>query len=45
LEALKIMVIKTLQFVAILLTAVAMAGGWAHLLALPNKMPLPKMIT
>lgn len=34
------MVIKTLQFIAILLTAVAMAGGWAHLLALPNKMPL-----
>ena len=32
--------IKTLQFVAILFTAVAMAAGWAHLLELPNKMAL-----
>jgi hypothetical protein len=32
--------IKTLQFVAILCTAVAMAAGWAHLLELPNKMAL-----
>ena len=32
--------IKALQFVAMLLTAVAMAAGWAHLLALPNKMSL-----
>ena len=31
---------KTLQFVAIVFTAVAMAAGWAHLLALPNKMSL-----
>ena len=34
------MMIKVLQFVAMLLTAVAMAAGWAHLLALPNKMTL-----
>jgi hypothetical protein len=34
------MIIKTLQFVAILCTAVAMAAGWAHLLELPNKMAL-----
>ena len=34
--------IKTLQFVAILCTAVAMAGGWAHLLELPNKMALSR---
>ena len=32
--------IKALQFVAMLFTAVAMAAGWAHLLALPNKMSL-----
>jgi hypothetical protein len=29
-----------LRFVAIMLTAVAMAGGFAHLLALPNKVTL-----
>jgi hypothetical protein len=34
------MMIKVLQFVAMLLTAVAMAAGWAHLLTLPNKMTL-----
>lgn len=32
--------IKTLQFIAILLVAVAMSGGWAHLLELPHKMRL-----
>lgn len=32
--------IKTLQFIGILCTAVAMAGGWAHLLELPRKMTL-----
>ena len=32
--------IKALQFVAMLLTAVAMTASWAHLLALPNKMTL-----
>jgi hypothetical protein len=34
------MMIRTLQFVAMLFTAVAMAAGWAHLLELPNKMTL-----
>lgn len=34
--------IETLQLAAILLTAVAMAGGWAHLLELPRKMRLPR---
>lgn len=34
--------IKTLQLVAILLTAVSMAAGWAHLLELPNKMTLSR---
>jgi hypothetical protein len=34
------MMIRTLQFVAMLFTAVAMAAGWAHLLELPNKMAL-----
>ena len=33
---------KILQLVAILFTAVAMAGGWAHLLELPNKMRLTR---
>lgn len=31
---------RALHFVAILLTAVSMSAGWAHLLALPNKMAL-----
>src|SRR5690606_22794436 len=31
---------STFQFLAILSTAIAMSGGWAHLLALPNKMLL-----
>lgn len=31
---------RVLHFVAILLTAVSMSAGWAHLLALPNKMAL-----
>jgi hypothetical protein len=39
-EVRKTMMIKTLQLVAILCTAVAMAGGWAHLLELPRKMTL-----
>jgi hypothetical protein len=34
------MMIKALQFVAMLFTVLAMATGWAHLLALPNKMTL-----
>ena len=34
--------IKWLQLVAILCLAVAMAGGWAHLLELPNKMTLSR---
>lgn len=37
-----ITMIKTLQFIAILFVAVAMAGGWAHLLELPNKMGLSR---
>lgn len=32
--------IKTLQLIAVLFVAVAMSAGWAHLLALPNKMGL-----
>ena len=32
--------IRTLQFFAVLFTAVTMAAGWAHLLELPNKMAL-----
>jgi hypothetical protein len=31
---------NTLRLVAVLLTAVAMAGGFAHLMAMPNKLPL-----
>jgi hypothetical protein len=31
------MMIKVLQLVAIMLTAVSMAAGWAHLLELPIK--------
>ncbi|WP_228526968.1 DUF1772 domain-containing protein [Noviherbaspirillum soli] len=31
---------RTLQFLAVLLTAITMAAGWAHLLELPNKMAL-----
>jgi hypothetical protein len=36
------MITKTVQFVAILCLAVAMAGGWAHLLELPNKISLSR---
>jgi hypothetical protein len=36
------MVTKTVQFVAIICVAVAMAGGWAHLLEMPNKMVLSR---
>lgn len=36
------MMIKHLQFAAIILTAIAMAAGWAHLLAFPNKMTLSR---
>ncbi|HET7275182.1 MAG TPA: hypothetical protein VFI91_08360 [Longimicrobiaceae bacterium] len=31
---------KILQVAAVLLLAIAMAGGWAHLMELPNKMAL-----
>ena len=31
---------KTVQLAAIVLTAIAMAAGWAHLLELPNKIGL-----
>ncbi len=34
------MTLKTLQFAAVLLTAVTMAAGFAHLLELPNKISL-----
>jgi hypothetical protein len=34
--------VKTIQVTAILLTAIAMAAGWAHLLELPNKIHLPR---
>lgn len=33
---------KTLQLAAILLTAIAMSAGWAHLLEMPNKMGLSR---
>jgi hypothetical protein len=36
------MIAKALQFVAILCVAAAMAGGWAHLLELPNKIGLSR---
>jgi hypothetical protein len=36
------MMTKRLQLVAILLVAIAMAGGWAHLFALANKMALSR---
>ncbi len=36
------MTIKALQFIAILCTAIAMAGGCAHLFELPNKMRLSR---
>lgn len=32
--------IRTLQFLAVMCVAIAMAAGWAHLLALPNKIDL-----
>lgn len=34
--------IRILQFAALLFTAIAMAGGWAHLLELPNKIALSR---
>jgi hypothetical protein len=34
--------LKALQFLAILLTAISMAAGWAHLLELPNKLGLSR---
>lgn len=34
--------VEAVQFVAILSVAVAMAGGWAHLLELPNKIALSR---
>jgi len=33
---------NALRLVAVLLTAVTTAAGWAHLLALPNKIGLPR---
>ena len=36
------MIVKSVQFIAVLCVAVAMAGGWAHLLELPNKMALSR---
>lgn len=36
------MMTRILQFVAILCVAVVMAGGWAHLLELPNKIVLSR---
>jgi len=36
------MSIRAAQLIAILLVAIAMAAGWAHLLALPNKIALPR---
>jgi hypothetical protein len=34
--------LKLLRFLAVMFTAVAMAAGFAHLLALPNKIHLPR---
>lgn len=36
------MMTRTIQFLAIICVAIAMAGGWAHLLELPNKMALSR---
>jgi mannose/fructose/N-acetylgalactosamine-specific phosphotransferase system component IID len=36
------MSLSVLRFLAVLFTAVAMAAGFAHLLELPNKMPLSR---
>ena len=36
------MSLTALRFVAVMLTAVAMAAGFAHLLELPNKLPLSR---
>ena len=36
------MLIKTVQFVALLCLAISMAGGWAHLLELPGKIALSR---
>jgi hypothetical protein len=34
--------LNALRVAAVLLTAIGMAAGWAHLLALPNKIALPR---
>ena len=36
------MLTRIVQFVAVLLVAIAMAAGWAHLLELPNKIALSR---
>ena len=36
------MVVDTLQFIALICTAIAMGGGFAHLLELPRKMELSR---
>jgi hypothetical protein len=36
------MILNVLQFASLLLTAVSMAGGFAHLFELPNKINLPR---
>ena len=36
------MALRILRFIAVISTAVAMAAGFAHLLELPNKMPLSR---
>ena len=33
--------LKTLEYFSVITTAIAMSAGWAHLLALPNKIRLP----
>jgi hypothetical protein len=37
-----VMALKTIYFTSVLLTSIAMAAGFAHLLALPNKMALSR---
>jgi hypothetical protein len=37
-----VMALKVVYFISVLLTTVAMAAGFAHLLALPNKMSLSR---
>lgn len=36
------MTLNVLRFASVMLTAVAMASGFAHLLELPNKIGLPR---